>query len=320
VPEKRILLVGGYGVGNYGDEAILAGLLSQLPNNAEKIAISHDPEETFKLHGVHAIHPVQALKSLGKFDSIIISGGLFGGNMGKWGKLVPLFCLASKAFGVDVEFRGLGVYPSAPRFLFPMIKASTKVANEITVRDKVSKRTLARMGINDVSLTEDLAFHMNPAPKDRAMEILENEEVAFSKKIVGISVTRMNSALANKVTSIVREVIKKAKDNSEILFLPMCRHKKSVHENDYLYSKEFVHEFHGVKILHGCYHPSELLSIFGVLSSCICMRFHSMVFAHRMGINMIPIPYAEKCTEFLRDIGLESARLGQIVNMVGGEI
>lgn len=104
--KKRILLIGGYGVGNYGDESILAGLLNQLTSNAEKTAISHDPEETSRLHGVHAIRPMEALKGLGEFDSVIISGGLFGGHMGNWGKLIPLFGIASKTAGIDVEFRG----------------------------------------------------------------------------------------------------------------------------------------------------------------------------------------------------------------------
>ena len=35
------------------------------------------------------------------------------------------------------------------------------------------------------------------------------------------------------------------------------------------------------------------------------MRLHSMIFSHRMGVHMIPIPYAEKCEDFLREIGVK---------------
>lgn len=314
-----MLLIGGYGVGNYGDEAILAGLLNQLPDNAKKTVVSHDPEETSQLHNVQAIRPMEVLKGLGEFDSVIISGGLFGGHMGHLGKLVPLFSIVSKAASIDVEFRGVGVYPSAPKFLLPMIKASAVVASKISVRDRVSKRTLTNMGINNVSLTNDLAFYMDPAPKERAHEILEKEEIDFSKNIVGISITRMNPALTDEVTSTVHDVIKRTGGKSEILFLPMCRHKKSALENDHLYSEEVIQKFPEAKILKGHYHPSEILSLFGILGSCVCMRFHSMVFAYRMGVNMIPIPYAEKCSEFLDDIGVDSHPLGQIMNLKGGE-
>lgn len=200
-----------------------------------------------------------------------------------------------------------------------MIKASAIVASKISVRDKVSKRTLTNMGINNVSLIKDLAFYMDPAPKERAFEILKKEGIDFSKNILGISITRMNFALTNEVTAIVRHVIKRTRGKSEILFLPMCRHKKSAFENDHLYSEEVIQKSPGVKILKGRYHPSEVLSIFGILKSCICMRFHSMVFAYRMGINMIPIPYAEKCSEFLDDIGVDSPPFGQIMNLAGGE-
>lgn len=315
---KRILLIGGYGVGNYGDEAILAGLLNQLPTNLDVTVISHDPQETSKLHGVHAIRPMETIKSAGKFASVIVSGGLFGGRMGHLGKLIPLFSIASKTIGTDVEYRGLGVYPTAPKLLFPMIKASAKIARSVSVRDRLSKKTLTHIGLNNVSLVDDLSFSMHPAPTKRAIEILEKEEVDVSKSIVGISITRINSVLANEVTTMVRNIIKRNGGKSEILFLPMCRHKKSDFENDLLYSEEILQKTDGAKILRGHYHPSEILSIFGVLRSCICMRYHSMLFAHRMGINMIPIPYAEKCSEFLANIETDPPPLLRVVKLAGG--
>jgi polysaccharide pyruvyl transferase WcaK-like protein len=317
--KKRILLIGGYGVGNYGDESILAGLLNKLPSEANKTALSHDPEETSRLHGVHSINPVEALKDLGKFDSIVISSGLFSGHMGSWGKFVPLFGITSKAAGIDIEFEGVGIYPSTPKFLLPMIKALAMVASKISVRDKVSRTTLTNMGINNVLLVKDLSFYMDPAPRERAIEILEKEGIDISKNIVGISITRMNPALSDSVTSIVHNVIRKTGNKSEILFLPMCRHKKSAFENDHLYSEEVIQRFPEIKILNGSYHPSEILSIFGILESCVCMRFHSMVFAYRMGVKMLPIPYAEKCLDFLDSVGVAPVTIEETLKSAGGD-
>lgn len=308
IGRQDVLLIGGYGIGNYGDEAILSGLLYALPQNVKKIVVSHDPRETSWLHCVDSIHPIEVLSALRKVKVIIISGGLFGRNMGLFGKLIPPFTLFSKSLQVNSIYYGLGVYPNTPKFLHPLIRASIRTAVDVSVRDKLSKRTLKEIGVGKVHLVQDLSFRVPSAPEDRAIEILKAEAVDLSKEIIGISLTRVNLALSMKVTPEIRKLIRRLGEKWEILMLPMCRHKKSARNNDFLYSKEVARGFPAVKFLQGTYHPSEILSIFGLLKVSICMRLHSMIFGWRMGVNMIPIPYDEKCKEFLLDVGIKPAK------------
>ena len=49
-----VLVVGAYGYGNVGDEAVLAGLLAKLGDRSVTV-VSRDPESTTRLHGVPSV-------------------------------------------------------------------------------------------------------------------------------------------------------------------------------------------------------------------------------------------------------------------------
>jgi polysaccharide pyruvyl transferase WcaK-like protein len=309
--EGPILLIGGYGIGNYGDEAILAGLLANLPEGAyEPIVVSHDPSETSILHKVKSIYPRQIRTSLISVKSIVISGGIFSGNMGLLGRLVPFFNLITQKLKISILYHGLGVYPSTPFYIRPFLKASMNTASLITVRDRLSARTLSGMGVREVRLIPDLSFCLDPAPRKRALEILESEGLDTSKKTIGVSITRVNPLLSEKVTCTIREIIDQLGGDWEVLMLPFGRHKKLPWRNDLLYSKLVAKDLPDVKFPQTTTrHPSDILSIFGVLSTSICMRLHSMIFAWRMGADMIPIPYDDKCASFLQETNIPAASL-----------
>jgi polysaccharide pyruvyl transferase WcaK-like protein len=57
----RAVLCGYYGMGNGGDEALLATLLQMLPPQVTPIVLSGNPQETELRYGVKAVHR----KSLG---------------------------------------------------------------------------------------------------------------------------------------------------------------------------------------------------------------------------------------------------------------
>ena len=44
-----------------------------------------------------------------------------------------------------------------------------------------------------------------------------------------------------------------------------------------------------------------VLAAFAHLSAAVCMRFHSVLFAHRMGVPVVPVSYAPKVTTWLAE-------------------
>jgi polysaccharide pyruvyl transferase WcaK-like protein len=74
----RAVLCGYYGMGNGGDEALLATLLQMLPASVTPVVFSGNPAETAQRYGVEAV-PRKALgpvlKALRGADVLILGGG-----------------------------------------------------------------------------------------------------------------------------------------------------------------------------------------------------------------------------------------------------
>lgn len=105
--EGRVLLVGGYGAGNLGDEAILRGLLSALPQTVTALTVvSHDPTATVADHAneppdcveLRAVRPTPStlLRQLLAADAVVVGGGgIFSRYMGPYAAKLPLFALVA---------------------------------------------------------------------------------------------------------------------------------------------------------------------------------------------------------------------------------
>ena len=63
-PSDRVLVVGAYGVGNTGDEAVLAGLVRKVGVPERLTVVSRDPVATSKLHGVRAVNAWESVREL----------------------------------------------------------------------------------------------------------------------------------------------------------------------------------------------------------------------------------------------------------------
>src|SRR5690625_4995271 len=72
----RVLISGYYGYGNFGDEALLAGLLSLIRElGAEPLVLSGQPDRTRAEHGVEAVHRYRGLPAALRRADALISGG-----------------------------------------------------------------------------------------------------------------------------------------------------------------------------------------------------------------------------------------------------
>ncbi len=73
----RAVLCGYYGMGNGGDEALLATLLQMLPTHVKPIVLSGNPDETSDRYGVETCprKSFQVLQVLRRSDAFIWGGG-----------------------------------------------------------------------------------------------------------------------------------------------------------------------------------------------------------------------------------------------------
>ena len=145
LPEP-ILIVGGYGYRNVGDEAILAGLLERLAHRRVTV-VSRSPEETSPMHGVRSVSIARALPELFRHRSLIIGGGgLFGRDMGGLGRLLPAFGLLAQGLGGPSRSSAsasIPIRPGGPRPCFGSWPAARLRSKSATRR---RKRSCARRG------------------------------------------------------------------------------------------------------------------------------------------------------------------------------
>src|SRR6187402_1444771 len=112
-----VLLVGAFGQGNPGDEALCAAFVRALAGD-EVVVASSDPDATSRRHGVRAIadRPTVVARELRRCDAVVVGGGtVFKTLHRSTGRgatsLLRNACLlssAAKATGRHVAFVGVG--------------------------------------------------------------------------------------------------------------------------------------------------------------------------------------------------------------------
>jgi polysaccharide pyruvyl transferase WcaK-like protein len=300
--EGPVLVVGAYGYGNVGDEAILSGLLTRLTGHAVTV-VSRSPVETAASHGVRAIGIRQSVGALLRHRTLIIGGGgLFGRDMGRIGRLLPIFGLLAVALrrnlvieGVDVDDRRS---PSA-RLLIPLLM---RAASRVSVRDRASAAILTGWGASP-SVLPDLSSWMEPADAQEGRVALERAGVDFERPLVGLALTAVNRPLADRVLEAVEAAMRELPD-AQFCFVPMSRQPSVPQHDDLNLGRELAARCPELLILDATLPPAVMLSAFAPMSAVVGMRYHAMLFAERAGVPLLPIPYAEKTHRWLADHGV----------------
>jgi polysaccharide pyruvyl transferase WcaK-like protein len=301
LPEP-ILVVGAYGYGNVGDEAILAGLLSRLGERRLTV-VSRDPEWTRRMHRAEAIGIREAAPALRRHRSVIIGGGgLFGRDIGAIGRLLPAFGLAASALGRPVYVEGIDLdarlVPSA-RLLVPRLM---RRATHVSVRDRQSASMLRDWGI-EADIAPDLSTSMLAAPVRDGRALIRSAGVETRRPVVGLALTGIVPRLTDQVVNTVTGAMD-AMPDVQFVFIPMSRHLGVAAHDDLVLAHRLRAMRPRLIIVEEVAHPSVVLAAFSQLTAIVAMRYHSMLFAERAGVPLVPLVYAEKTARWLEERGL----------------
>jgi polysaccharide pyruvyl transferase WcaK-like protein len=298
----RILVVGGYGYGNVGDEAMLAGLLTKL-DGRQVTVVSRDPRLTTRLHGVAAVPIGAAMAALRTHRTVLIGGGsLFGRDMGRIGRLLPAFGIGARLLGRRVVLDGIGlddVGPSARA-----VRRLLSVASEVTVRDARSLELAEGWGI-DARQAPDLSTRMPAVGDEVGRELLRASGVDLRRPVVGLCLTGVDAQLGDRVQRAVASAMHRL-PQVEFVFIPMARHPTVPSHDDLVLGRQLQQLQPRLHLLQTDGHPAHVLSVFRSLQAAVCMRFHSLLFAERAGTAIVPIAYASKCSSWLAERNMAS--------------
>jgi polysaccharide pyruvyl transferase WcaK-like protein len=320
LPAKPLLIVGGYGYRNAGDEAILAGLLEVTGRDGVTV-VSRSPAETAASHGVRSVGMSAAPAALLRHRGVIIGGGgLFGRDMGLLGRLLPLAGLAAST-GRQVALLGVGVDRNMPRSVRLLLGALGRRATSVVVRDRDSLTILEDIGVA-ATLAPDLSSRVASAGRDAGVRQLELSGLhPRHREVVGLCLTAVRGDL---VEAVERAVIEATDALPEVDFclLPMSRHPFVAAHNDELFARRLVAQRPRLRVVVPPAETAVVLGIFEAFSAAVCMRYHSLLFAERAGVPIVPFAYAEKCDHWRAERGLAAAAPSSdaIVNAVRGAL
>ena len=313
---KKTLIIGAYGVGNLGDEAILAGILNMLKTDVkfdrnEIIVFSRNPFETRFLHGVDAKrrNPFDLLAS----SEVIIGGGELFQDLGNMALKYSILNLIIKILRKPATFYAIGVSSNKSRLGRFLMRLSLNVADNISVRDRASKKRLTDLGVNKaITIVDDPSFHVEPISCELASRLFTREGVSLDERKIQIGVTsqhfrngELNRRTHRFFLDFLSYVLAKYPD-VYIIFTPFNSHMDHRFDRDVIYGRwlEKLLETDRFKVLRNKYTPKEMMGMFGLLDIVISTRLHPLIFASKMNVPAIGVGVFEKVVSFCKQHNL----------------
>jgi polysaccharide pyruvyl transferase CsaB len=333
----KIFIIGWFGAGNVGDEAILLSMLTDIGEtlpDTEFTVLSFNAENTAALLTdncqvkqivyfgsklcVFNSDFVGVWRSLRSADLVIIGGGGLFQDIYNWYPIpfFTLMTLLAKLLGKPIMFYALGIGPLRTWFGRKLCRLAAGMADLISVRDEESKKLLLDLGIDqDIYITADPVFALSPAPAERAKEILAREGVPSDGRLkVGIAIHELlpwDKVKKQELAHALDELAERR--DASLVFIPFGQYTDSwfgselVPPVDLRFSLKMARMLtHESTVLTGRYTPREVMAIVGQMDLMISMRLHGLIMATAMGVPAIGLTYRQETKlKNLRPMGQE---------------
>jgi polysaccharide pyruvyl transferase WcaK-like protein len=312
---KKTLIVGAFGTGNLGDDAILEGLLTKLKNEGRSkddvVVFSRNPIQTEILSNVAAKR--KNLFDIILCDEIIIGGGQLLQEGGWMAPKYSVLSLIAKLLGKHVTFFAVGVSPIKSRIVKALVRLSLNIADEISVRDLDSRYLLRNFGVTKkILITKDSAFYIEPISNEDATHLLAERNIKINGRKILVAITsqhfRAQELKKNPhdfLNELIGNLLRKYND-VYFLFIPFTNHIDSRLDNDIIYGRWLENKLNSkrFKVLDGKYTPQEILGIISLFDYVISTRLHPLIFAFKVNVLGIGIDVFEKVRSFCSEYGL----------------
>ncbi len=310
----RIAVSGYYGCGNAGDEAVLAGIRASFArvagDEAQIIALSQNPDETTRLHGIPAHYRMsyKTLEATLKETDILLSGGgsLLQDTTSIRSLLYYLWvCRLAMRRDIPVVFYAQGMGPLHRWLSRRLVQWTANRCAYITVRDPASAELLKEIGVNtpNLEITADPAFALNPAPAAQIDGLMAQEGLPTDRPLLGVALRawgqdREESA---KAYSALLEALQ-TKTGRSIVLLPM-----HVPDDVEFGAAVLRHVANPAAFLtiRNAYPPETLLGLVARLEGVVAMRLHTLIFAARVGVPAFALSYDPKVQALMQGLGME---------------
>ena len=313
---KRYFILGHFGGFNTGDEAMLGGFLSQIPETSAvsikyKNGVEVDWGKNVTLF--HGNYP-DFIKSIGAGDTLVLCGGTHFHDdynpvrlLRHWLYLARVNYLfgQAKRKGAQTICIGNGFGPIKQRITQQLTKQFCKLCDVITVRDKSSQRALLVLN-RTVDLTHP----------DLAMLLYRRDRRVVKRNIVGVSLT---SLMAQREKGISDEELVKAMTDELTAFSVAMQHKVLIRlfvirsgerESDAPIMNELYSRLVANGVQSEVYEfANDLNALIGQMLPCrvfLASRFHSAVLGAVTRNRLLVLSYHTKLVSFAEEVQLNN--------------
>lgn len=291
----RAVLCGYYGMGNGGDEALLATLLQLLPTAVTPIVLSGNPQETAQRYGVKAV-PRKSLPAVWtalRQSQVFIWGG---GSLMQdatsainplyYGGLMKL----AQWMGLRTIAWGQGIGPLRRRSSQWITRWVLKGCDGVSVRDGASAQLVTDWGI-DCNLAPDPVWALKSAhlpgfsdlPAPRIAVVLRDHPHLTTERLANLTKAIADFQTATQ-TCVILLPFQPVKDGA--IATHIAQHLNGPH-----------------KIIEVA-DPMQLKGVFRGIEMAIAMRFHGVVMAAAEGCRCFAISYDPKVTQIMQELSL----------------
>ncbi|MEE3717519.1 polysaccharide pyruvyl transferase CsaB [Tumidithrix elongata RA019] len=289
---QQAVLCGYYGMGNAGDEALLAALLQMLPPTIQPLVLSANPKATEKLHQVEACdrYSVFALiKALKRSDIFIWGGGSLMQDVTSARNPIYYGGLMGLAYGMGLKTVAWaqGIGPLNRGLSRAIAKQAFQRCSLVSVRDGGSAQLLADWSVPSVmapdpvwALTSEHPHHLSSVPAPRIAVMLRSHPLLTAQR------------LANVIEALI--YLQKTTD-TYLLLIPFQPSKdlaiaEQIHGAIPEQSMVLIDE-----------NPRSLKGIFHGVEMAIAMRYHGLIMAAAEGCRCSAISYDPKVSRLMND-------------------
>jgi polysaccharide pyruvyl transferase CsaB len=301
----RAVLCGYYGMGNGGDEALLASLLQMLPNHVTPVVLSKRPAETRSRYNVEAYdrwNLVEILTAFRRADAFIWGGGSL--VQDATSAISPLYYLGLMQFAqlrglkTIAWAQGLGPLHRAPnRWLTRTI---LRRCTAVSVRDRGSAQLLDQWHISH-TLAPDPVWALGGTPDPTRPNQPGQPRVA-------VNLRRYQTLTPERLDVTIQALTQfQTATNALLLLLPF---QASL---DLELAQELADRLppHTSQVLQ-ITDPLALRGLFDSVDMAIVMRLHGLIMAAAAGCRCFALSYDPKVAQVCQTFGLPGVDLGEL--------
>ena len=328
--QLRCVIFGNFGANNLGDEALLAGEIQELQtlNNIKITVAARNPAEIKRLHNVQAIKLTDfnaIRKELKRSDFAIVGGGGLINKVqrGVIGFVYQLMMLAFFFYlplllKKKLYVLGVGVYNNANPLIVSLVVPALRAAEIVTVRDFTSQAFLKEKDVLS-SLYKDNSYLMPTLTKQQVLkEAFFAEKYNPDKINIGISLVKpVNKKDEKRLITAMEHFVSLYQGKADFWFFPADFHPGYDHDAKFAEAIKGLQPGQSdsnVYFVPTTYSPELFFSSFRLMDKMVAMRFHAMLFAYRLKVPFVGIPYETKCTSLIESIGRKPLSLKTLKN------